>query len=95
MKLRYIDSRQDELERGITMKLRLFPTGPVQALFSNWLSLGRNLLDMIVVIFPSPLEITGEKVEKLISRKIKPFKSLPKETQSLKLGKIKISSVKI
>ena len=77
------------------MKLRLFPTGPVQALFSNWLSLGRNLLDMIVVIFPSPLEITGEKVEKLISSKIKPFKSLPKETQSLKLGKIKISSVKI
>lgn len=62
------------------------PKGPIQALFINWLPLGRNLLDMIVETLPSPLEITSDKVEHLICNKLKPFKSLPKETQDLKNG---------
>lgn len=58
--------------------------GPVQAVLFNWLPLGRNLLDMIIEILPSPLEITGDKVENLICSNMKPFKSLPLETQALK-----------
>jgi len=64
------------------------PKGPLQALFINWLPLGKNLLDMIVITLPSPLEKPNEKVEHLISNKLKPFKSLPKETQDLKKGTI-------
>ena len=41
---------------------------------------------MIVMTLPSPLEMPNEKVEHLISNKLKPFKSLPKETQDLKKG---------
>ncbi|RNA25199.1 elongation factor Tu GTP-binding domain-containing 1 [Brachionus plicatilis] len=60
------------------------PRGPVQSVLFNWLPLGRNLLDMVIEILPSPLEITGEKVENLICSNMKPFKSLPLETQALK-----------
>ena len=60
------------------------PKGPLQALLFNWLPLGRNLLDMIVEILPSPLEMTSEKVEHLICTNMKPFRSLPTETQALK-----------
>jgi ribosome assembly protein 1 len=62
------------------------PKGPLQALFINWLPLGRNLLDMIVETLPSPLEMSSDKVEHLICNKLKSFKSLPKETQNLKNG---------
>lgn len=62
------------------------PKGPLQALFLKWLPIGRNLLDAIVDILPSPMEITNEKVEHLICSKMKPFNSLPKETQLLKNG---------
>jgi ribosome assembly protein 1 len=62
------------------------PKGPLQALFMNWLPLGRNLIEMIIDILPSPLKITNDRVEHLISNKMKPFKLLPKETQALKEG---------
>ena len=62
------------------------PKGPLQALFINWLPLGRNLLDMIVETLPSPLEMNSEKVEHLICNKLKPFKTFPKQTQNLKNG---------
>ena len=57
---------------------------PIQALFANWLPLGKNLLDMIVEVLPSPVEMTNEKTENLMCSKIKIFKSLCKETQELK-----------
>jgi ribosome assembly protein 1 len=62
------------------------PKAPLQALFCNWLPLGKNLLDMIVEILPSPGEMTSEKAENLMCSKIKVFKSLCKETQDLKNG---------
>lgn len=62
------------------------PKGPLQALFSNWLPLGKNLIAMIIDVLPSPLEMTGDKVEHLICNKAKHFKNLPKETQLLKEG---------
>jgi ribosome assembly protein 1 len=68
------------------------PKGPLQALFLSWLPIGRNLLDMIVDMLPSPLDMTNEKVEHLICSKMKPFNSLPKETRDLKTGKTKPSS---
>ena len=60
------------------------PKGPLQAVLFNWLPLGRNLLDMIVEILPSPLEMSSDKVEHLICSSMKPFKTLPLETQALK-----------
>lgn len=60
--------------------------GPLQAMFTSWLPLGRNLLRMIIDILPSPLDMSAEKVEHLICHKLKHFKSLPKETQVLREG---------
>ena len=60
--------------------------GPLKALFVNWLPLGKNLLDMVVDLLPSPLEITSDKVEHLMCSKLKAFKNLPKKTQELKNG---------
>jgi ribosome assembly protein 1 len=57
---------------------------PLQALFSNWLPLGKNLLDTVVEVLPSPLEMTSEKAEHLMCSNIKSFKSLCKETQEIK-----------
>lgn len=68
------------------------PKGPLQALFINWLPLGRNLLEMIVETLPSPLEMSNHKVEHLICPKLKQFKSLPKETQDLKSDFVNCSS---
>lgn len=50
------------------------------------------MLDMIIDVFPSPMAITPEKVEHLISNKVKPFKTLPKETQVLKDNFLECSS---
>jgi len=58
--------------------------GPLQTLFSYWLPLGRNLMDVIVDILPNPSEMTTEKVEYLMCSKLKAFKSLPQDTQRLK-----------
>lgn len=60
------------------------PKAPVQAFLANWLPLGKNVLDMIVEVLPSPAEMTSEKAEGLISSKLKPFKTLCKQTQELK-----------
>ena len=60
--------------------------GPLKSLFINWLPLGKNLLDMVVDLLPSPLEMTSERVEHLICSKLKSFKHLPQQTQDLKHG---------
>lgn len=62
------------------------PKGPLQTLFHQWLPIGQNLLDMIVDMLPSPLQISSEKVEHLICSNIRHFNSLPKDTQQLKNG---------
>jgi ribosome assembly protein 1 len=62
------------------------PKSPLQNLFANWLPLGKNLLDMVVEVLPSPLDVTKEKVEHLMCSKLKVFKCLPKETQELEKG---------
>ena len=58
----------------------------------NQKPLGKNLLDLIIDVFPSPKSISKEKVEHLISNKVKPFKMLPKETQILKDNFLECSS---
>ena len=68
------------------------PKGPLQALFTNWLPLGKNLINMIIEILPSPLQISSDRIEHLISNKMKPFKLLPKETQELKQDFIQCQS---
>lgn len=64
------------------------PKVPMQALLSNWLPLGRNLINMVIDILPSPLGIGEDKVEHLICHKLVNFKSLPPQTQALKQGKL-------
>jgi ribosome assembly protein 1 len=66
--------------------------GPLQALFLNWMPLGRNLLDMIVEMLPSPTQLGALKVEQLMCSKMKPFKSLPIQTQQLKEDFLNCSS---
>jgi ribosome assembly protein 1 len=62
------------------------PKCPLNSLFTKWLPLSRNLLDMIVQVLPSPKDISNERVEQLMCNKLKPFRTFPKETQSLKDG---------
>ena len=71
------------------------PKGPLQSLFTNWLPLGKNLLDMVVEVLPSPLDMTSDKVEHLMCSKMKIFKYLPKETQELKNGKPYLTDLKV
>jgi ribosome assembly protein 1 len=61
------------------------PRGPLQSLFSKWMPLGQNLLEMIVEKLPSPLEITKQKVDNLLISKYQ-YELIPKETQELKEG---------
>ena len=61
-------------------------------LFFTSQPLGRNILDMIVEVLPSPNEITSEKVQQLICNKMKSFKSLPQETQKLQNDFLSCSS---
>jgi ribosome assembly protein 1 len=61
------------------------PRGPLQSVFTAWMPLGKNLLEMIVEKLPSPLEITSEKVDNLLFKRNQ-FESFPKETQQLKKG---------
>lgn len=62
------------------------PKGPLQTLFHQWLPIGQNLLEMIVEMLPSPLQISKDKVEHLICSNTKLFNNLPKETRSLENG---------
>jgi ribosome assembly protein 1 len=63
------------------------PRGPLQSLFTAWMPLGKNLLEMIVEKLPSPLEITNEKIDNLLFSRSK-LETLPIETQQLKKGLI-------
>jgi ribosome assembly protein 1 len=63
------------------------PKTPLQSLFNLWLPLSKSLLDMVIKYLPSPVDLTSDKVEHLISSNSNQFKLLPIETQNLKNGK--------
>lgn len=54
------------------------------AICSQWLPLAKAILSMVVTHLPSPLQLTEERVERLMCNSSQTFQSLPLKTQSLK-----------
>ena len=57
------------------------------AICSKWLPLSAALLSMVVDKLPSPLEMSEERIKKLMCSGLHTFDSLPLETQELLSGK--------
>ncbi|XP_048338101.1 elongation factor-like GTPase 1 isoform X2 [Sphaerodactylus townsendi] len=68
------------------------PKVQLNAICSQWLPISEAVLSMVCNKLPSPLDITIERVEKLMSVGGKAFDSLPQETQDLKDAFMKCSS---
>ncbi|XP_042679842.1 elongation factor-like GTPase 1 isoform X3 [Centrocercus urophasianus] len=68
------------------------PKVHLNAICSQWLPISDAVLSMVCSKLPSPLDITAERVEKLMCVGAKTFDSLPPETQELKSAFLKCSS---
>ncbi|XP_028999673.1 elongation factor-like GTPase 1 [Betta splendens] len=64
----------------------------LSAIFSQWLPMSQAVLTMVCEKLPSPLDITAERVEKLMSVGTRRFDTLPKQTQELKTAFLHCSS---
>lgn len=53
------------------------------AICSQWLPLASAVLSMVVVHMPSPLQLSRERVEKLMCSSAKTFDSFPQQSQLL------------
>ncbi|XP_054878395.1 elongation factor-like GTPase 1 isoform X2 [Poeciliopsis prolifica] len=62
------------------------------AICNQWLPVSKAVLSMACEKLPSPLEMTAEKVEKLMSVGTRRFDSLPERTQKLKTAFLQCSS---
>ncbi|XP_044000241.1 elongation factor-like GTPase 1 isoform X2 [Gambusia affinis] len=62
------------------------------AICNQWLPVSKAVLSMVCEKLPSPLEMTAEKVEKLMSVGNRRFDSLPERTQELKTAFLQCSS---
>ncbi|XP_077567818.1 elongation factor-like GTPase 1 isoform X3 [Stigmatopora nigra] len=81
---------------GIKVPARDFrhsdPKVLLSAICSQWLPISNAVLSMVCNKLPSPLDITAEKVEKLMSVGVRRFDTLPERTQELKNAILKCSS---
>ncbi|XP_067411822.1 elongation factor-like GTPase 1 isoform X1 [Emydura macquarii macquarii] len=68
------------------------PKVHLNAICSQWLPISQAVLSMVCSKLPSPLDITAERVEKLMCVGARTFDSLPPETQELKKVFMKCSS---
>ncbi|XP_006139317.2 elongation factor-like GTPase 1 [Pelodiscus sinensis] len=68
------------------------PKVHLSAICSQWLPISQAVLSMVCSKLPSPLDITAERVEKLMCVGVRTFESLPPETQELKNVFMKCSS---
>uniref|UniRef100_A0A8D0BAM0 Elongation factor-like 1 n=1 Tax=Salvator merianae TaxID=96440 RepID=A0A8D0BAM0_SALMN len=68
------------------------PKVQLNAICSQWLPISDAILSMVCNKLPSPLDITAERVDKLLCVGGKTFDSLPQETQDLKDAFLKCSS---
>lgn len=68
------------------------PKVHLNAICSQWLPISDAVLSMVCSKLPSPLDITAERVEKLMCVGAKTFDSLPPETQELKSAFLRCSS---
>ena len=62
------------------------PKAHLFAICSQWLPLAKASLSMVVKYLPSPLQLTEERVERLLCGASQTFQSLPLKTQLLKDG---------
>uniref|UniRef100_A0A8D1GMP8 Elongation factor-like GTPase 1 n=1 Tax=Sus scrofa TaxID=9823 RepID=A0A8D1GMP8_PIG len=68
------------------------PKVQINAICSQWLPISQAVLAMVCQKLPSPLDITAERVEKLMCAGSQTFDSLPPETQALKAAFMKCGS---
>lgn len=68
------------------------PKVQLSAICSQWLPIAHAVLAMVCQKLPSPLDITAERVEKLMCTGSHTFDSLPPETQALKAAFMKCGS---
>ncbi|XP_023504821.1 elongation factor-like GTPase 1 isoform X1 [Equus caballus] len=68
------------------------PKVQINAICSQWLPISKAVLAMVCQKLPSPLDITAERVEKLMCTGSQTFDSLPPETQALKAAFMKCGS---
>ncbi|XP_055970400.1 elongation factor-like GTPase 1 [Sorex fumeus] len=68
------------------------PRVQINAICSQWLPVSQAVLAMVCQKLPSPLEITAERVEKLMCTGSQTFDSLPPETQALRAAFLKCGS---
>ncbi|XP_021561609.1 elongation factor-like GTPase 1 isoform X3 [Carlito syrichta] len=68
------------------------PKVQINAICSQWLPISHAVLAMVCQKLPSPLDITAERVEKLMCTGSQTFDSLPPETQALKGAFMKCGS---
>lgn len=68
------------------------PKVQLNAICSQWLPISEAVLSMVCNKLPSPLDITAERVERLMCVGAKTFDFLPQETQDLKDAFMKCSS---
>ncbi|XP_043836105.1 elongation factor-like GTPase 1 [Dromiciops gliroides] len=68
------------------------PKVQINAICSQWLPISNSVLDMVCQKLPSPLDITAERVERLLCTGARTFDSLPPETQELKTAFMKCGS---
>ncbi|XP_075414176.1 elongation factor-like GTPase 1 isoform X1 [Tenrec ecaudatus] len=68
------------------------PKVQINAICSQWLPISHAVLAMVCQKLPSPLDITAERVEKLMCAGSQAFDSLPPETQALKAAFMKCGS---
>jgi ribosome assembly protein 1 len=67
------------------------PKVQISAICSQWLPVSHAVLAMVCHKLPSPLDITSERVERLMCTGSQTFDSLPPETQALKEGEAKMN----
>ncbi|CAO2613957.1 Elongation factor-like GTPase 1 [Lemmus lemmus] len=68
------------------------PKVQINAICSQWLPISHAVLAMVCQKLPSPLDMTSERVEKLLCTGSQTFESLPLETQALKAAFMKCGS---
>uniref|UniRef100_A0A673T2A0 Elongation factor like GTPase 1 n=1 Tax=Suricata suricatta TaxID=37032 RepID=A0A673T2A0_SURSU len=68
------------------------PKVQINAICSQWLPVSQAVLGMVCRKLPSPLDITAERVEKLMCTGSQTFDALPPETQALKAAFMKCGS---
>ncbi|XP_027427421.1 elongation factor-like GTPase 1 isoform X1 [Zalophus californianus] len=68
------------------------PKVQINAICSQWLPISHAVLAMVCQKLPSPLDMTAERVERLMCTGSQTFDSLPPETQALKAAFMKCGS---